>query len=258
MTMTDNNEGKESRSRVAPVSGSERIAAVDVVRGFAVFGILLVNIYGFSGLFLSPQSSTDRLDRLVMILVILLAQAKFYSLFSFLFGWGMSIQLERATQRGASFGRLFLRRMLVLLLIGLAHGIFLWRGDILTTYALLGIFLLVFRKYTPRRLLIWVALFLLLAIVAVLPGPTMDRARDLYAQMTEFMRTGNMPVQSIFGHGSYLEITQRRMAEFFNGLSWFIYWLGNVFGMMLLGLYAGKRRLFQDIEGHLPLIRKTL
>lgn len=255
--MAESRAGNDIRPRAAPVTGGERVAVVDVLRGFAVFGILLINIYGFSGLLLSPQSSTDRLDRLVMILMILLAQAKFYSLFSFLFGWGMSIQYERAVNRGVRFARLYLRRMSVLLIFGLLHGIFLWRGDILTTYALLGSFLLLFRRSTPRRLLAWVVLFLLLAIVTVIPGQAMDAARDAYAQLTEFMRTGNMPPQAIFGYGSYWEITQRSAGEFFSSQSWVIYYLGNVFAMMMLGLYVGKRRILQDIGAHLPLIRRT-
>ncbi|MGD2078854.1 MAG: M20/M25/M40 family metallo-hydrolase, partial [Chloroflexota bacterium] len=256
--MSDSTEGKRGSVVAAPVSGSERITAVDVLRGFAIFGILLINIYGFSGLQLNPQSSTDSLDRLVMILMILLAQAKFYSLFSFLFGWGMSIQLERAVRKGINFVRLYLRRMFVLLLFGLLHGIFLWPGDILTTYAVLGTLLILFRKTSPRRILIWVVVFLLLAIVTVVPGQALDTARELYAEITAFMRAGNVPPQSIYSHGSYWEITQRRMGEFFTSQSWFIYWLGNVFAMMLLGLYAGKRRIFHDIEGNLNLLRKTL
>ena len=256
--MADLNSTNESKAISAPVSGAERIATVDVLRGFAIFGILLINIYGFSGLLLSPQSETDRLDRLVIIAVVILAQAKFYSLFSFLFGWGMSIQLNRALKKGVSFVRLYLRRMLALLLIGLIHGLFIWQGDILTAYAILGTALLLFRKSSPRVLLIGVALSLLLAIVVVLPGNTMDDARELYAQATAFMRTENMPAQTILGRGTYAEISQRRMGEFIGAQSWFAYWIGNVFAMMLLGLYVGKRRIFQDVEGQLPLIRKTL
>lgn len=256
--MIDSSKTRENKLQATPLSGRERIVAVDVLRGFAIFGILLVNIYGFSGLLLSPQSETDRLDRLVMILVVLLAQAKFYSLFSFLFGWGMSVQMQRVVERGGSFVRLYLRRMLVLLLIGLVHGLFVWTGDILTAYAVLGSALLLFRKSSTRTLLIGVALFLLLSIVMVLPGGFMDDVRAFYAQATQFMRSGNLPPQSILGRGSYGEIGQRRMGDFISSQSWFIYWLGNVFAMMLLGLYVGKRRIIQDVDGHRPLIRKTL
>ena len=250
---------EENSSQPAqPVSGRERVVVVDVLRGFAILGILMVNIYGLSGMFLDPGSRTDRLDRLVIVLIILLFQAKFYSLFSFLFGWGMSIQLRKAIEKGTRFSRLYIRRMLILLFIGLFHGLLIWSGDILTVYAIFGLGLLVFRNKSRRSLLLWVILFLLFSMIVLLPGQAMDEAREVYARATNFMRSDSLPAQSIFGQGTYGQITDRRIGEFISGQSWFVYWLGNVFGMMLLGLYAGKRGVFRDINRHLPLFRKTL
>jgi uncharacterized protein len=118
-----------------PVGEKERINVVDVLRGFAIFGILLVNMYSFAGMQLEPANYSG-LNKIVVISILFFAQAKFYSLFSFLFGWGMWIQMSRAMSRGVRFVPLYVRRMLILLVIGIAHGILIWTGDILTPYAL--------------------------------------------------------------------------------------------------------------------------
>jgi len=201
---------KTNSQRSGPVKGIDRIEVVDILRGFAIVGILLVNMYGFAGMQLNPQSYTG-LDRIVVILVLLFAQAKFYSLFSFLFGWGMWIQMSRAISKGINFVPLYLRRMLILLVIGILHGIFIWSGDILTVYAVLGMLLILFRKSSERTLKIAISLLLIIPIVVNLPGDTMNGFRDWYAQITDFLRTFGPQDDSIYGYGAYWEITQHRL-----------------------------------------------
>ena len=254
MTVPDP-DTQNSQAFSTPISGRSRIELVDILRGFAIFGILAVNMFSFAGVIFNYQSEPDLLDKIVIVLVMFLFQAKFYSLFSLLFGWGMSIQMERAAAKGTPFVPVYIRRQLILLAFGLIHGIFIWPGDILTNYAFLGLFLLLFRKSSKRTLLIGVALSLLLAILVVVPGTTMDALRQVYADLTEFMRNLSDVPQDIFGRGAYGEITERRASEFIGAQSWFIYWIGNVFAMFLLGLYFGKRRLFQETAEKLPLFR---
>jgi len=208
--MTEDRIEAKQDEGVVPVTSRERIHAVDVVRGFAVFGILTVNMYGFAGLFLNPQSESDLLDRSVIILIMFFAQAKFYSMFSMLFGWGLFIQMERALAKGIRFIPLYLRRTAILLLIGVLHGIFLWSGDILTVYAVLATLLLIFRNRSMRLLVPGVFLLLTLPIVMNLPGQFMEDVRQGYEQLTEFMRPSEQFTQAIFGNGSYWEISQRR------------------------------------------------
>jgi uncharacterized protein len=126
--------------RVVPVRASERIEFVDILRGFAVFGILVANMAGFSGQSRDLQAWPGTIDRVVLVLIRLLVEAKFYSLFSFLFGWGMAVQMVRVEAQGGRFVGLYLRRLVVLLAMGLLHGILIWHGDILTTYALYGFY----------------------------------------------------------------------------------------------------------------------
>ncbi|MCX7791460.1 MAG: DUF418 domain-containing protein, partial [Chloroflexaceae bacterium] len=111
---------------VAPVQPAERIATLDIVRGFALFGILTVNMFLFShpfqDLLLPPPPDVPWYDRLATWLVRLFSEGKFYPLFSLLFGLGFALQLERARERGGRFAPLYLRRLLVLLGFGLVHA----------------------------------------------------------------------------------------------------------------------------------------
>ena len=104
---------------VSPVSGAERLHSVDVVRGAAILGILVVNMgLFFSPIYLEllgPAWFDSGLDRIVKKGIVGFAQGKFYTIFSILFGFGLAIQLERFRARGMSFGNFWLRRMVVLL-----------------------------------------------------------------------------------------------------------------------------------------------
>lgn len=148
-------------NRVAgPVGPSERSVVLDVLRGLALLGIALANFPEFSLYsFLPPEAAealpTAGFDRVVRYLQYLFVDGKFYTIFSLLFGVGFSIILANAARRGVDGFRIFYRRMAVLLLIGLLHLMFLWSGDILVLYALLGMLLPLFRNVSNRGLLIW-------------------------------------------------------------------------------------------------------
>ena len=139
---------------IGPVLGQERIEAIDILRGVAILGILIVNMCRFS---LPEDLPAHQLwpilvDRTVEKLILFLAEEKFVTLFSFLFGLGLAVQMMRAEARGARFLPLYLRRLCVLLLIGVAHFLLLWAGDILHTYALDGFILLFFRRRSLKTL----------------------------------------------------------------------------------------------------------
>ena len=239
-----------------PVPPGARIAAVDVLRGFAVFGILVANMASFAG-FNTDLHEAGLIDRTILLATTFLVRAKFYSLFSFLFGWGFAVQMDRALERGRRFGLFWLRRMAVLLVFGLLHGVLLWSGDILALYAVLGMALLLFRTRSPRFLLAAASACLLFSILWVWPGEGMEGVRGAYQDATAFMRSTHLP-NSLYGDGGYRAITRLRWQDFLSYLSWLIYSVGNVFAMFLLGLYAGRRRLLRDLQQHLPLLRRVL
>ncbi|GGS69231.1 DUF418 domain-containing protein [Nonomuraea spiralis] len=131
-----------------------RVQEVDAVRGFALAGILVANIgflsdpgYALSGTMPVP-------DGPVALAVTAFVLTKFYIVFSFLFGYSFTLQMRAAERAGASVRARTLRRCLALFVIGLAHGLLLWVGDILTLYAVLGVALLALRGLRPRTAVI--------------------------------------------------------------------------------------------------------
>lgn len=139
----------------------DRIISLDILRGVAVLGILIMNIQSFSmpsAAYINPSAYGDLhgLNRWVWILSHLLAGQKFMSIFSMLFGAGVVIFSENATLKGKNCALLHYRRMGWLLVFGLIHGYLLWYGDILFTYGLCGMLIFVFRNISPKKL-IWIA-----------------------------------------------------------------------------------------------------
>ena len=138
-------------SALDPIAASERIEAMDVLRGFALLGILLMNIEAFVGPLAAALDGLNPaltgVDRTVDAAIYILVQGKFYLLFSLLFGMGFGVMMQRAATRGSAFGALYLRRTLALLAFGVVHLLLIWSGDILVAYALIALpLLLIFRS----------------------------------------------------------------------------------------------------------------
>lgn len=150
-----------------PVMESERIASLDVLRGVAIFGIFMVNIPFFSmtltdSIAIGGLADSSQGDQWAWLLVKALFELKFISLFSLLFGVGLVLQMMRLEARGAAFVPVYVRRLLTLALIGLAHGLLIWYGDILFMYAIAGSVLLLFRSLNAKSLLMLAAASFLL------------------------------------------------------------------------------------------------
>lgn len=233
-----------TNSTPTPTSASERLHVVDIIRGFAVFGIFVFNMTSFAGYAYALQGHETALNRGLMLLIRFLVEAKFYSLFSFLFGWGMAIQLLRAEAKGTNFLPVYRRRLLVLLAFGAIHGILIWTGDILTTYALLGFVLILFRKRSERVLLIGIALSLVYALVINLPP--LQGFREWYADLISFAYWNFN--SGVYATGTFAEITQQRLQGYLGQHLNTFYFFGQVFAMFLLGLYVGKRRILEDLN----------
>jgi uncharacterized protein len=150
--------------RWGPVPGAERIVTLDVLRGVAICGMLLANII----IFALPAASRNLMgegatatEQAVALFLGLLVEGKFYTLFSILFGMGLALQSMRAERRGTAFTSLYVRRLMVLLVIGVAHGLFFSAVDILAFYALIALIAIPFRRLEARSLLVTgVALYL--------------------------------------------------------------------------------------------------
>jgi uncharacterized protein len=155
----------------AATQRAERIELLDALRGFALFGILLANILYWSGWVLMTEQQRLALGGVDGVtwqyrFHHLLVDGKFYTIFSLLFGAGFALQIARLTARGAEGLRIYRRRVLVLLTIGLVHSWLIWDGDILTLYALLGLVLPWFHRWRERNLLIAAAALIFLVPAA--------------------------------------------------------------------------------------------
>lgn len=248
-------------TNISPVKPSERYIILDALRGFALLGICLANypefsLYTFQPSEIAAAMPSAGVDRIVRFLQYVLVDGKFYTLFSLLFGMGFSIIISHAAQRGAGGFRLFYRRMAVLLLIGFIHLMFIWSGDILMLYALMGMALPLFRNVSDRGLLCWAAAFVLLPIVvdtaANLAGVSLSapavRAQWHYCRMYGI-------TEENFGYwlrdaDTYKEVFQFlvqgalvRVQEFVDGNRYF-----KVMGLFILGFYIGRRRMYADLE----------
>ena len=153
-----------------PIAESSRILSIDVVRGFALLGILIVNATFFSvpyGDMMEGVVPTDEglPSRIVYWFTAIFCIGKFYPLFSILFGAGLAIIYESACRSGRNFEWIYLRRMVVLGLFGIFHIVFLWYGDILLLYATVGLSMLLLGRASPKTLLSVAALVFCIGIV---------------------------------------------------------------------------------------------
>jgi uncharacterized protein len=217
-------EDRKSTSGVQPTRAQERIEVIDVLRGFTIFGILLVNmpLYGWPSWgpmrAIRAQQAYGPVDDAASWFLWLFAEDKFYPLLSFLFGLGFSIQLGRMAATGAEFLYVYRRRLLALLLIGLVHGLLVWPGDILVTYALMGFLLLPFRACSQKTTLAFAIFFLLLPI-AVFPLDV-----DVHRRLFSYIVASDADYKGlfsealrVFSQGTFAEITfERARAISFN------------------------------------------
>lgn len=241
---------------MAPVGAGERIDSVDILRGIAVLGILLVNMGAFAG-FRAPFDDMAWVDRATTVAIRFVAQGKFYPLFSFLFGWGLAIQAARAAKRDLDIVPLFLRRMGALLLIGLAHAVLVWHGDILVVYALLGFPLLLFRNFSDRTLWLTFAVCLAIPVLISLPGPAEEFRRE-YANATRSFQDAMVQGKqaNVFVAGAYLDAVEQRIAYLRYNYAASLYWITPVFAMMLLGLLVGRRGILRAAGEQAALLRR--
>jgi uncharacterized membrane protein YeiB len=155
----DRVEGRtRERSVAAPVAPGERIETLDILRAFALLGVLLVNFPGAVS-----EGPLAGLDRVVSAALSALVLGSFYPLFSFLFGMGLGVQLTRAHQRGQKIGLIYFRRLVVLFLIGSAHAVLIWGGDVLVDYSVIGLVLLAVHRLSNRAIIA-------LAVVVLVAG----------------------------------------------------------------------------------------
>lgn len=254
-----------------PTSPQERIEAMDVLRGFALLGVFSVNMLFFAFPFqqsmMRPWTEADHPWIHALILVFL--QGKFYCLFSFLFGMGFAEQMDRLEARGEEAGNLYKRRLAWLLLIGLAHGLLVWMGDILFVYAVLGFLLMLYRKRQPKTLLAWalgllalssllgVGLYGVMKLGQAVPHVAAEMQAAAKQQEAEVAR-GIVESLRIYGQGPYLALARLRARELFTSYGMTLAIAPQIFAMFLLGAWTSRTGVLKDPEKHRGLRAKVL
>lgn len=185
--------------RAEPVSALERLTSVDVLRGFALLGILAMNIVGFAWpgpAYGNPMRGAgfEGSDRAVWFCNHLVFEAKMMTIFSMLFGAGLVLMNERVGSRGASLRGVYYRRVLWLLVIGAIHAYLIWDGDILFLYAECGLVLYLFRNKTPRTLVILGVTLMMLIVPLVLGfGAAISGMKAVTARVDAQVKAGKTP-----------------------------------------------------------------
>lgn len=248
----------------APIPQSKRIVDLDILRGIALFGILVVNLPLFAHPFFNIVSDAglfqEWYNQTAVSFVHIFFEGKFITLFSFLFGIGFYIFAQRLKLKEMSFYPVFLRRMGLLLIIGLLHAWLLWAGDILAFYAIGGVLLMLFFKRKDKTIKAWmgilvggmILMFTVLALLVMFAMNIPDVAEEMNDQ---FIQQGIEYEQlaqrgyEVHETGSFTEIMAFRSEE--RGFVW----LGMLFSqagmayilaIFLFGLYIGRKGILEN------------
>ncbi|MCX7555129.1 DUF418 domain-containing protein [Marinicella sp. S1101] len=247
----------------------QRFDILDALRGFALFGICLANIAVFSGWVTVPAAVKENIAYADYydFFIAMAIDGRFYTIFSFLFGMGFALQLERLTQATGKTS-IYLRRLFFLLLIGLGHIFLLWSGDILALYAVMGFCLFLLRGLKDRAVLVLAMLLLLLPMLgyALFWQLGLDPDAGFYERSSRALGgDGSLPY---FFQGFALNQSTTTWSVFYDtqmGLSHFrvgylieSWRIPKVLGIMLIGMWAGRQLMQGQLVENTGLQKRTL
>lgn len=251
----------------APVAEQQRVQELDVLRGFALFGVLVgcFTEYIRFGLTATEEQlaalSTASVDPISLFFVKLLVTDKANTLFAFLFGLGFSIQMQRMSARGADFEAIYLRRLFILLVFGWIHMLFIFPWDILHLYALMGLVLFALRKRSDHFMLVG---GVLLALFGYMAGDWMvaqTGVRELLASDSWYESAATLERQSLAANGDYFGLTWH-----FVEMTWFDWIAGAgivgfslyALGRFMLGNWVGRQGWLQHAGRYMTGYRRWL
>ncbi len=239
---------------LAPVAPDARLLQLDVLRGLALFGVLLVNLGGFNGFMWAQEAKLSYpmgpdgpvLDFLCRTLL----ESKAAALLGMLYGVGLAIQFESAERKGRAYAPFALRRAGVLALFGIAHSLLLWNLDILLDYAVMSLLVLPFLRLRPARIL-W-AIPVLVTVSILISVPFLSFLGEVESHTERFYYMG----LEHYGTGSWLEALKFRAWELVHlvGPMRLTSRLPTLLPFFILGVYFWKKRFFSEPERH----RRTL
>jgi len=261
--VSDSHDASAPAPAYEPLPAARRIEVLDMLRGFALFGIFIMNMPTFAHSIFTPPAQGGGLDGSVVALRELLFAGKFNLMFGMVFGIGFTLQLRRleaADPVRATF--VYLRRLAVLLAIGLVHAAFLWMGDVLVAYAVLGFMLLAIRRVPDTTLLALLGLCLVYPAAAdVLSTRLFSNETTMLATFEFYQFAGSNDVA--FGEGSFLDAVRETMRVFawayaspmglFTVAGFFVQMATGI----LLGFYVGRRGWIERLAKLGPQVRRA-
>lgn len=237
--------------RIQPTELKERIIAIDVMRGFALLGIFVVNMLFFHTpyIYINPYTWFQIPgDMEIFKWIDIFVQGSVYPLFSMLFGYGLAMQFMKTQEKGASFTKLAVRRLLILLVIGCIHAFLIWSGDILITYALAGLVLILMIRLKP----VW--LLLISAILFIVPMGFLNGLVFLMAKIDPNSVVIYTAIQKIeasivaYSQGSWIDVFWQRLADWLEMTQYgaiIITILFMIVPFLLVGAAAAKLKLIE-------------
>ena len=251
-----------------PTAARERIVLLDVLRGIAVFGMFTVNMtadlpWGWT----FREQPLDIADGTVMILIDLLTNGKFITIFSFLFGVGFFLQLERARGRGAPFLATYLRRLVALFFIASLAIVAGLDAHILINYSAFGLLLLLFARRSARFLLVAAIVCFVIGVVSSRIEDVSDLISTEQSERIELVDDRSSPealaekeLDRVYREGSFKEIASVRASRLLEYVLSWKHWVSDValLGLMLLGCYVCRRGALQDSAVRLKMARTAL
>jgi uncharacterized protein len=249
----------------APIADRERIGTLDALRGFALLGILIMNMPSFNMPIYHAVASdqwTMWWDRAARAVTDVLFAGKFNGMFSMLLAVGFTIQLQRLSERAPEKAvAIYLRRLAWLFIFGLVHSC-IWAGDVLHMYAILGLLLLAVRNLSDRAiigLIIFSLVYPAIEGVILLKITTPEDTQRAVSFMKDLVAGDYAAVES----GSFWAAVQQSLrtwsATYISPMSWYV--VPRVYITLLttalLGLLLGRRRFFQNAARYLPLVSRV-
>jgi len=250
-------------------SPAERVQVLDVLRGFALLGILVINAMSI----LAVKGSTPAftvdipfLDRLLQDLILLFVESKFFTLFSLLFGIGFAIQIQSAERQRTKFLPQISRRMLGLLLFGGLHIVLLWAGDILVIYAITGSILIAFRKTAFSRLKKWVISLLaipgtlvFLIFIYTLAARLTTAGSTTFAESDQSLAKefANTDATQALLQSSFVESIGERIRTYGELSPLLLSRIPTVLAMFLIGLYLGRSNFIRQLPEKIEILKKV-
>ena len=247
---------------IAPIQPKDREVFMDVLRGFAILGILIANLtagglgWGPNGIekgtYLLPE-----LDKQLLFYYSMFIDGKFYSIFSLLFGWGIALQIQRGINNGIDAVPMVKRRLMFMMLLGFVHLI-IYVGDIVLFYAMLGFLLLPLRKFSNKTLIITGAILILSPIIlyaAKMHWPVLNKPSELLNQTGDKLWDKWLGIHSeaeylawIKKAGWWGQFQENVIGIFYRyGNLFFISRISKVFGMFLIGYAIGRSNFYKNI-----------